>query len=477
VSTRWLKFFFWAYLLVLVWAEGTATNPADPDLWHRLALGETLWQTHVFPPGGAFSYLADYRNIADHEWGSALIFYGLYEAGGGAAMVIMKLVTLTLTLMLLVWAGLQGRRPTALFAAFYAVVLLALLPSFQSTVRCMTFTHVFFALWLYWYQCERHGRVIPALAYIFTAILWANLHGGFAIGLAWLLGVTLVEFWQGGVWRKWGVLWLSCTLATLVNPFGWQLWISTGRALMTTRQGFDEWAPVSWWPNLLAYPGYKLLLLGVVTGMVLLIYGRGWRRVDRGSILLIGAALALSLTSARHTSLFAAVTAALLPDLLPNEPPIQSFPNAVHRLSYLGVRFSLLLIPLYAALSILPGDGLELRYPAVSCPIGAVDYLEAKGVRGRLLVPFNYGSYALWHLRGRIRVSMDGRYDLVYRPETYRKVDDFFFARGDWTELLHAPAPAAILLPLADPVYAKLKERSDWAESYHDETDAVFLPR
>src|SRR5580692_833581 len=44
VSTSWIRFFFWAYLLFLVWAAATVTNPADPDLWHRLAVGEFLWQ-------------------------------------------------------------------------------------------------------------------------------------------------------------------------------------------------------------------------------------------------------------------------------------------------------------------------------------------------------------------------------------------------------------------------------------------------
>ncbi len=75
-----------------------------------------------------------------------------------------------------------------------------------------------------------------------------------------------------------------------------------------------------------------------------------------------------------------------------------------------------------------------------------------------------------------MRVSMDGRYDLVYRPKTYRRVDDFFFALGDWKTLLTTPKPDAILLPIADVVYPKLKALPDWKEAWHDETDAVFLP-
>jgi hypothetical protein len=145
VSTPWLKFFFWVYLLFLVWAAATAINPADPDLWHRLAVGEYLCHNGHFPTGETFSYLASYQNIADHEWGSGVIFYALWVQGSGSAIVLAKVATLAVTLTLIVSAGKGERRPTLLVMAFYAVILLGLLPSFQSTLRCMAFTHVLFA--------------------------------------------------------------------------------------------------------------------------------------------------------------------------------------------------------------------------------------------------------------------------------------------------------------------------------------------
>lgn len=478
VSMTWVTFFFWLYLLFLVWAEATVTNPADPDLWHRLALGEALFKTGHFPPADAFSYLADYKQIADHEWGSALIFYSLYQWGGTSAIVGMKLVTLTITLSLLVWAGLQGRRPTMLMAAFYALILLALLPSFQSTVRCMVFTHIFFALWLYWFQCERHGRAIPTYLYVLTMIVWANLHGGFVIGLAWLLLVGLVQMIYGSNWKKWVTRFGVCTLATLINPFGWQLWISTGRALITTRHGFNEWAPVSWWPEPLSYPGYKLLLFGVLVALALQIYYRGWKSAGHPIVIFIGVFLALSLTSARHTSLFAVVAGALMPSLFPPETRLSDITHPIRNLGYMAIGFALLIIPLYSAMIVLPGKGLLLEYPHISCPVQAVAYLQRQGIRGNLLVPFNYGSYALWELRGQMRVSMDGRYDLVYSPKTYRRVDDFFMARGnDWKSLLTTPAPNAILIPLTNAAYPKILAQPGWKEAWHDSTDAVFLPR
>src|SRR6202453_5455256 len=106
------------------------------------------------------------------------------------SVVVMKVFTLALTLVILTLAGLRGRTPNPMLAALYTVVMLALLPSFQSTLRCMVFTHLFFAIWLAWFQRERHGRPVSTWLYVGTMILWANLHGGFVIGLFWLLLVV-----------------------------------------------------------------------------------------------------------------------------------------------------------------------------------------------------------------------------------------------------------------------------------------------
>jgi hypothetical protein len=477
VPTLWLRFCFWLYLAFFLWAAATFTNPADPDLWHRLAVGEFLSRTGHFPLGDTFSYLSDYQNIADHEWGSAVIFYHLWLWGGSTAMVVTKLVTLAVTMVLLICAGMRERRPTAWIVAFYALVLLALLPSFQSTVRCMVFTHLLFALWLWWYQRERYGRLVPTFFYILTIILWANLHGGFAIGLAWLLMVAIIEVFQRGPWKKWAIRFVLCALATLVNPFGWQLWVTTARALITTRNGFSEWEPVAWFSSPVDYFGYKLLLTAVIAAIGIQIYRKGWSMLHRPSLILVGIFIFLALTSARHTSLFAEVAGVLVPDIFPLKWPYDLRHRPLRRLVAVGVNFGLVIVPFYVALIILPqGQGLQLGYPDVACPSGAVAFLQQRGIRGNLLVPFNYGSYALWELRGKMRVSMDGRYDLVYAPQTYQRVDDFFAARGDWQKLLTTPVPDAVLIRRENPVYVRMQHEPGWTEAWHDPVDAVFLP-
>jgi len=474
------RIIFWLYLFILVWADGTVHNIADPDLWHRLALGEYLATTGHFPVGETFSYLADYHVIPDHEWGSAVIFYDVWRATGGGeafgtAIVGLKLVALALTLTFVVWAGLRRQPPSVPMAAFYALVLFTQLPNFLSTLRCMVFTHIFFALWLYWYRCERTGRRIPTLAYIATMLVWANLHGGFAIGLFWLALVAGVEWIKGGPWTVWATRLALCLLVTLVNPYGWQMEWVTLRALAAPRTGFAEWGMVPWFS--LDDTGYKLLLVVTLAAFAYLWSRREEREVDQRAVILISVFLVLSLTSARHTSLFALVVGALLPGTLPTSPRTERIRTPLRRLAYMGLCSTCLIVPFYMALYILPGDGLTLTYSPDSCPRGAVDFLKTSGTTGNLLTPFNYGSYAMWELRGKMRVSMDGRYDLVYKPATYNRVSNFYLGKPAGQSLLTDPKPAAILVPREDAVYKQLLANAAWQQAYQDSNDAVFLPR
>jgi len=471
---NWL---FWIYLAVLVVALGTSSNLADADLWHGFALVDFLRQTGHFPTGDTFSYQPDYQLIPDHEWGSAFLFYPVYYLGGGAGLVILKLLLLGGTLALTVRAGLGGKPPTMLDAFFFSLVLMALLPSFLSTLRCGVFTHLFLALWVLWFQQERRGIKIPGWAYVATMIIWANLHGGFVVGLLWLALLVVLDFFGGGKAKRRLFILLACLLATFINPFGWDLWIGVARALTISRSAFEEWGPVPWFEPYNTFSAYKLLLLWMIPVVITSIYKQGWSKFDRTAVFLLGFFAVLSLTQARQTSLFAIVIGGLLPPLFPLEISIDEIADRKARLHRLVIRTILVILPLIFAARLFPSNqGLRLDYSPENSPVDAVAYLKQNHITGRLLIGFNSGSYALWALQGQMHVAMDGRYDLVYRPETFQKVGHFFASENDWRDSLEHPRPDAVLVNLPDPVYPKMLAEPGWTEAYRDSTHAVFLP-
>jgi hypothetical protein len=474
---RWGNVAFWVYLLLLVVLLGTSQNKADSDLWHRFALYDFIVHTGHFPPGNAFSYQAYPQVVPDHEWGSAFIFYPVYFWGGEFWLVLLKLVTLGGTLALTVRAGLGNRAPTMLQVFFYCLVLLALLSSFLSTLRSEVFTHLFFALWVLWFQRERHGHPVAPLWYFLTMVLWANLHPGFVLGLVWMGVLALIEFFSDGTWKhRLGILAL-CLAATLINPFGYELWVGVFRAFAISRTAFEEWAPVPWIHPANSFSGYKLIVLWMIPVVIQHIRSRGWKRCDQTAVILLGLFLVPSLLQARQTSIFAILAGGLIPPLFPREIPLSEIREWKPWLHRVVVRSLLVILPLVLALRLLPANqGFHLVYPPDSCPIKAVEFLRDKKITGNLLVGFNSGSYAMWELRGQMRVSMDGRYEVVYPPETFANVQHFFAGDTDWKDALAALAPDAILVNLPDGVYPKLLADSDWTQAYQDATHAVFLP-
>ncbi len=111
-------------------------------------------------------------------------------------------------------------------------------------------------------------------------------------------------------------------------------------------------------------------------------------------------------------------------------------------------------------------------------PVTAVRFLVAKSARGRLVLPFEWGEYAIWHLGPRCTVSIDGRYETVY-PEPVR--DAHFRAAVDprvWEELADQ-WQADLLLAPAVPEVLEIAERrpEEWSTVWVDAVAAVLVRR
>jgi hypothetical protein len=134
--------------------------------------------------------------------------------------------------------------------------------------------------------------------------LWANLHGSFLLGVAFLacfaVGRLVDVAWRtrsvGRVVgdesaQGWLLLTEAALLATLVNPYGINLWTETLRVLQTQRVlPMADWLPL----NLLTTTGVAWLLSVVVLAAVLRHSRRAVLPRDVFLILFFGAALVLT---------------------------------------------------------------------------------------------------------------------------------------------------------------------------------------
>jgi hypothetical protein len=108
-------------------------------------------------------------------------------------------------------------------------------------------------------------------------------------------------------------------------------------------------------------------------------------------------------------------------------------------------------------------------------PIGAVDFLKRNQVSGNLLLPFDWGEYAIWHLYPRCRVSIDGRYTTAYPRRAIEASQHFFAGSPGWEESLRDAT--IVLVNRGQPNALSLFAMPEWAYVYSDPTALLYVRR
>ena len=108
-------------------------------------------------------------------------------------------------------------------------------------------------------------------------------------------------------------------------------------------------------------------------------------------------------------------------------------------------------------------------------PDAAVALLAASGVHGNLATDFNWGEYLIWQVGPAWQVSIDGRRETVYAPETYEQNLRLRFGLGTWDDLLIEHPTVAALLVRGSAADNLLRQYPGWLLVYHDEISVLFV--
>src|ERR1700733_15811238 len=195
------------------------------------------------------------------------------------------------------------------FVAFPNIYLAA-----SPNVSTMLFSVIFYG------ECLKRTRcrfLLPAIM-----VLWANLHGGFVLGL-FIVGVFFCVALLRRDWadiKIYGFVGAGCFAATFINPLGWHIY----EGLTTVLGHFSQAYITEWWPYYrnITVPGSVPGMMYILIFMALeLRYGRFCPIESR---LLSWLFLFLGLYQYRYMSfffIFSAVPLALhLDRLLPKQP-------------------------------------------------------------------------------------------------------------------------------------------------------------
>jgi hypothetical protein len=175
-------------LLFVAVAVLALMTPAQGDTFWHLRAGADIWRTGQVPRVDLYSHTAAGAPWPDHEWLSQFLMYGAYRAGGmpgleiGAALLILAAAATVYRLMV-------GPRPTR----FVLLTLGLAIASSAWSLRPQLLT-LFLLPGLVWLLARERYLLVPPYF-----LLWANAHGGVALGGVVLAAVT------GAAVLRWGV--------------------------------------------------------------------------------------------------------------------------------------------------------------------------------------------------------------------------------------------------------------------------------
>jgi hypothetical protein len=494
--------------LILATVLACADNFADPDLWMHIKVGQVILATWRIPATDVYSYSAAGLPWRNHEWLAQVMLAVAYGNLGVVGLKLLKFGAAAVT----VCAIAAGLARTAAPAWVQRIVLLAAAAGIavQMQFRPHLFTFAMLSIVIATIAAEvlrgraRMWPLIPAF------VLWANLHGGFIVGLGVLTIAAIVlgaeELWTTGAMTRGSRIaahTLACAAATLLNPAGVRLWSGVLHSVSdpVIRLFVNDWVSL---PAILLYQWRHDSVQLVPFALPLIMFAGlavAWvlapARDDLPLVAIAGVFIAAAFESSRNTDL--AVIAVSIPlahhwglalrssrderagsrILLAGDHERTGAGGPGLYDSSLDSAHSNHLNPVLIAASTLllaiAGGVFSNRLVTWEpVPRGAVEFMKRHRLHGNILNNFDWGEYLVWHLAPDSRVFIDGRCELVYPDPLLTQYLDFLYGRPGGRELLDRYPHDLALLKVSTGAYQIVSADSRWKEIYRDSFSALF---
>lgn len=220
----------------------------DPDTLWQVTIGQWIIDHRAVPRTDVYSFTMAGQPWISTQWLAQVLLAISTKVAGWAGPVVVAAASLGLTLALFVRAlGTRLRESTTL--VFLIAALMLMEPHMVARPHVMAMPVM--VAWVASLMSAADRREAPSLWLLPLIVLWANLHGGFVLGLALVAPIGL-DAALGAPARRWALLlrWAGfgalALLASCINPYGWDAILASrrildlGAALAT----IGEWAPV-----------------------------------------------------------------------------------------------------------------------------------------------------------------------------------------------------------------------------------------
>ncbi|MGH7814679.1 MAG: hypothetical protein ACREQI_11845 [Candidatus Binataceae bacterium] len=490
----------------------SAVDYTNSDLWGHLRFGAAMIANggHVIRID-PYSYSIPHLPWIDHEWLSELLMAKAYAAMGAAGLKLIKLACAAATVIFLAAAVGETGAPIEIQGMVMLAAAVALTP--QMEFRPQDFSYAFLSVVMALLARDNYRGRAPVWIVVPLMALWANLHGGFAAGLAAIAVYGAVagtrdaiagRGWGRGL--RFGAIVAAAALMTLATPFGFGLWRSVAHTISRPRMLADivEWQPlpqamVAIWHRSAADRLFEAVFVAVLAGFAITV-----AIVPRGGdspLVAVGVTMLYAAFSAlRNLSLGLIGTApalarhaALVAGRWNARGRAESGNRAARRRKGAGQTAQPgsagggTMLPAHAswlseaaiailAIAIFFRSGLFTERIAIARaePQGAIAFMRANRLRGNILAAYAWNDYLLYHCLPGSHVFIDGRYETLYPNRIARAFEDFENDRPGAAALLKDYPHDFVLLPIH---YAPIKLMSAspaWKLIYKDNVSMLY---
>lgn len=475
-------FFSLLFALLVVYCFLLSLNPlSDPDLWFHLRTGQMTWETSQLPgdvdpfsfttpnpiPPGALKGLRT-------QWLGQTMLYLFFDTLGPKGFALLRSLAMVAPFVIFYLAALRRGAPHSglLFVIGVPLLIMAHV-GYDNFERPQVFSFLLAPL-VYAIALRLRGsfRMSLSVALVLIMVLWANLHGGYIIGLALLTAVACgavlayvaerfnssASPWLGEPPEKPLAFVLAIFVAiivTSINPSGWLVYdwaigliknmiVSEGSGLRSgdVMQGIKEYKPVwSFYGKPSADWLYAVTAFYLISVLALGLKYAGRKRIDLSEVFAVGIMLFFGMAYMRGV-VFALIFSSMVLSI--------SLVHVKGRRLLAVSGSSALVIAIFAVslaayrpwmLSPMPPTYWINR----SYPESALRFLDEKGVSGRLFNPMEWGGYIAWRSYPERQVFFDGREISASVFRTFNKIIE---AQPEWRQILDDYDVDILLIPL-----------------------------
>jgi hypothetical protein len=452
----------------------------DPDSHWHVALGNWILTHGTVPTVDIFSFTFAGQPWIAKEWLSQVLMAVAFNLGGWGGVTALASAALATTFALLLRLLLRDLKPLpALLMTVAAAIMTA--PHFLARPHILAFPFILW--WVAGLVRAVEERRAPEPLLLVAMLLWANMHGGFTLGLV-LAGALALDALVGArdnverralfiAWAKFGV---GTLLVACVTPYG-------PESILVTLRIFglgDALSVISEWrsPDFQNQVSQELVLLVALY----LALSRGVKLPLIRLLIVIGL-VHLFLRYARNAELLATLAPLIIAPVLARQFPAL-VPDAQATAGLSG-RLNALARPAGAmalALAVVVGAvfaGVMIRLgtiepPSSNMPAAALAYARDNGIAGgRVLNHYNFGGYLI---RAGVPTFIDGRGEL-YGGEFIKRYAHAVNLKGDepFETVLDRWQIDWTLLTPEQPANQLLARLPGWRRAYGDEAAVIYV--